>query len=99
MVYRAATQGWHLNDCQLILPMFYIDMFKQNRSQSQSIISIYMLFANVSMEEMKVTESQYLLCLMPLNVNLFNALWLVIITPMHLLKCGYNVYFKADNTM
>ena len=31
------------------------------------------------MEEMKAAESWYLLCLMLLNINLFNALWLVII--------------------
>jgi len=44
-------------------------------------------------------ESQYLLCLVLLNVNLFNALRLMIITPMRLLKHGYNVFFKAKDTM
>ncbi len=95
MAYRAAVQGQRLEECQLILPMFYINTFKQNRSQCQSIISIYMLFTNTSREESEAAESRYLLCLMPLNTNLFNTLRLIIITPMHLLKRRYNVYFKA----
>ncbi len=57
-----------------------------------------MLFANMSMEEMKAAESQYLLCLVLLNIDLFNALQLVIIALMRLLKCGYNMYFKAKKT-
>ena len=58
-----------------------------------------MSFANASMDEMEIAESRYLLCLVPQNINLFNTLQIVIITPMRLLKRGYDVYFKADNTM
>ena len=32
MVYRAVVQGWRLEDCWLILLIFYIDVFEQNRS-------------------------------------------------------------------
>jgi hypothetical protein len=32
MVYRAAVQGRRLEECWLILLMFYIDVFEQNRS-------------------------------------------------------------------
>jgi hypothetical protein len=35
----------------------------------------------------------------PQDVDLFDALWIVIIVPMCLLECGYDVYFKANNTM
>ncbi|ELR25712.1 uncharacterized protein ACA1_326700 [Acanthamoeba castellanii str. Neff] len=55
-----------------------------------------MSFANVSREELEAVESRYLLCLMPLNINLLDALRLVIITPMRLLKHRYNMYFKAE---
>ncbi len=58
-----------------------------------------MLFVNASMEEMEATELRYLLCLVLLNVDLFDALWLVIIVLMCLLECGYDVYFKAEDMM
>jgi hypothetical protein len=32
MVYRVAAQGRRPEECQLILLMFYIDVFEQNRS-------------------------------------------------------------------
>ncbi|ELR13517.1 uncharacterized protein ACA1_247210 [Acanthamoeba castellanii str. Neff] len=48
---------------------------------------------------MEITESRYLLCLVLQDVDLFNALRIVIITPMRLLKRRYNIYFKANNTM
>ncbi|ELR11843.1 uncharacterized protein ACA1_363430 [Acanthamoeba castellanii str. Neff] len=44
---------------------------------------------------MEITKSRYLLCLMPQNINLFNALQIIIITPMRLLKHRYDIYFKA----
>ncbi|ELR18686.1 uncharacterized protein ACA1_394520 [Acanthamoeba castellanii str. Neff] len=47
---------------------------------------------------MEITKSRYLLCLVPQDINLFDALQIVIIALMHLLKRRYNVYFKADNT-
>ena len=57
-----------------------------------------MSFTNTSMDEMEITESRYLLCLVPQDVNLFDTLQIIIITPMRLLKHRYNIYFKADNT-
>ncbi len=51
------------------------------------------------MEETQVMELRYLLCLVLLNVDLFDALKLMIIALMRLLKCGYDVYFKAENWM
>ncbi len=56
-----------------------------------------MSFANASMDEMEITKLRYLLCLVLLNINLFNALRLMIIALMHLLKHGYNVFFKAKD--
>ena len=98
MSYRAAAQGRRPEDCRLILPIFYIDAFEQNRSRNRSVVGIYMSFANASMEETEAAESRYLLCLVPLNVDLFDALRLVIIAPMRLLERGYDVYFKAEDT-
>jgi hypothetical protein len=58
-----------------------------------------MLFTNASREELEAVELRYLLCLVPLNVNLLDTLRLIIITPMHLLECRYNMYFKAEQAM
>jgi hypothetical protein len=57
-----------------------------------------MSFANALMDEMEITKLRYLLCLVLQNINLFNALQIIIIAPMRLLEHGYDVYFKADNT-
>lgn len=99
MHYRAKSQGWRLADCQLILLVFYINTFKQNWLQNRSIVGIYMSFTNASEAKYKCAKSHYLLCLMPLNVDLFNVIRKVIIAPMRLLKRGYNIHFAAEGIM
>jgi hypothetical protein len=78
------------------LLVFYIDAFKQNWSWNRSIVGIYMSFMNASEAEYECTKSHYLLCLMPLNVDLFDMIRKVIIAPMRLLERGYNVHFAVE---
>jgi hypothetical protein len=56
MACRAQAQGRNPQDCQLIMPVFYVDAFQQSRLRNKSVTGIYMAFANASAAEYQSAE-------------------------------------------
>ena len=48
---RARAQGKTLDQNTIVLPIFYIDTFKQAQSKHGSVKGIYMSFTNTPMKE------------------------------------------------
>lgn len=74
--------GQVLNECCLLLPMFYIDVYLQNRLRQKLVVGIYMSTVNVPEEEHKKADLRVLLCIVLPDVRLSVALREVIVKPM-----------------
>jgi hypothetical protein len=79
--------------------MFYLDAFEQSRSRQVSVVGIYMSLANMPRAEYQRANSRVLLALVPKRLNLFDAIWLVIIGPMRLLEQGVDIPFVAEGVV
>jgi hypothetical protein len=92
---RARAQGKTLKRIAMVLPIFYIDTFKQAQSQHASVKGIYMSFTNTPTKEHCTANLHILLCQVLTGCDIFEAVWTMIIEPMHLLERGIDIEFQG----